>query len=176
MRLARLPKPPPRAILRPEPHLLPTTHGGKGKAKIDDFAHVLALSAGGLKGFGVQNTGLKFLEVQLNAAESFLTGETTLSERKAYKTCKSATRIECYEYLTGLAGRVEDNRSDTVRRAYQEKVDIFNAADIIYSFFIPLKFNGPMVDKFWGALRALIEVGHTPIKLGKEYANIQSCP
>ncbi|PCD22539.1 hypothetical protein FGRA07_03909 [Fusarium graminearum] len=158
MRLGRLPEPPPRAILRPEPHLLPTTHGGKGKAKIDDFAHVLALSAGGLKGFGIQNAGLKFLEVQLNAAESFLTGETTLSERKAYKTCKSATRIECYEYLTGLAGRVEDNGSDTVRRAYQEKVDIFNAADIIYSFFIPLKFNGPMVDKFWGALRALIEL------------------
>ncbi|GKU19279.1 unnamed protein product [Fusarium langsethiae] len=158
MKLAPLPEPPPRAILRPEPHLLPTTHGGKGKARIDDFAHVLALPAEGLKGFGVQNAGFKFLEVQLNAAESFLTGETTLSERKAYKSCKLATRAECYEYLTELSIRVEDDGSDTIRRAYQEKVDIFNAADIIYSFFIPLKFNGPMIDNFWGAVRALIEL------------------
>jgi hypothetical protein len=159
MKLGPLPEPPQRAILRSEPHMLPTSHGGKGKTTINDFAHILALPTGGLRGFGVQNAGLKFLEVQLNAAESFLTGETTLSERKAYKACKSATRTECYEYLTGLAGRVEDDGSDTIRRAYQEKIDIFNAADIVYSFFIPLNFNGPMVNKFWGAVRAIIEVG-----------------
>jgi len=159
MKLGTMPDPPPRATLRPEPHVLPTTHGGKGKVKINDFVHLLVLPTGGSKGIDAQNSGSEFLEAQLSAAESFLIGETTLSERKAYKTCKSGNRAECYAYLSGLSGLVEETGSDTIRRAYQEKVDIFNAADITYSFFIPLDFDGPMIDRFWGAIRTLIEVG-----------------
>ncbi|KAI1065854.1 hypothetical protein LB507_000357 [Fusarium sp. FIESC RH6] len=161
MKLGTAPEPPPRAVLRPEPHVLPATHGGKGKVKINDFVHLLALPTGGSKGIDAQNNGFKFLEAQLSAAESFLIGETTLSERKAYKACKAGNRAECYAYLSGLSGLVEETGSDTIRRAYQEKVDIFNAADITYSFFIPLDFDGPMIDKFWGALRTLIELPST---------------
>ena len=159
MKLGTAPEPPPRAILRPEPHVLPTTHGGKGKARINDFVHLLVLPTGGSKGIDAQNSAFGFLEAQLSAAESFLIGETTLSERKAYKACKAGNRAECYAYLSGLSVLVDETGSDTIRRAYQEKVDIFNAADITYSFFIPLDFDGPMIGKFWGALRTLIEVG-----------------
>ncbi|CAJ0546131.1 Ff.00g096040.m01.CDS01 [Fusarium sp. VM40] len=158
MKLGFLPDPPARAVLRSEPQILPSTHGGKGKSKGHEFAHVLAAATEGLGGFHTQEAGLKALEVQLDAAERFLTCETTYSDRKAYKSCETATRSECYDYLAGLASRVEDDGSDIVRRTYEERVDIFNAVDIVYTFFLPLNFNGSMVGKFWGAVRTLIEL------------------
>ncbi|KAM0564102.1 hypothetical protein ACHAPJ_000311 [Fusarium lateritium] len=158
MKLGSHPPPPPRAILRSEPHALPTTHDGKGKPKIDGFTHILALTKGGLRGSYAHETGFKPLEAQLDAAERFLTSETTYSDRKAYKFCKTATRKECYDYLAGLADGVEDDGSDDVRRAYEEKIDIFNAADVIYTSFLPMDFTCSMADKFWGAVRTIIEL------------------
>ncbi|KAM0196791.1 hypothetical protein ACHAPI_005672 [Fusarium lateritium] len=158
MKLESLPDPPARAVLRSEPQFLPSTHGGKGKTKVHEFAHVLAAATEGLKGFHTQEAGLKALEVQLDAAERFLTNEATYSDRKAYESCKTGTRNECYDYLAGLASRVENDGSDNVRRVYEERVDIFNAVDIAYTFFLPMNFNGSMVGKFWGAVRTLIEL------------------
>ncbi|KAJ4272093.1 hypothetical protein NW762_000803 [Fusarium torreyae] len=146
MKLGSHPPPPPRAILRSEPHILPTTHDGKGKPKINGFTHILALTNKGLRGSHAHEAGFKPLEAQLDAAERFLTSETTYSDRKAYKFCKTATRKECYDYLAGLADRVEDDGSDDVRRAYEEKIDIFNAADIIYTSFLPMDFTCSMAE------------------------------
>ncbi|KAF4963227.1 hypothetical protein FZEAL_10947, partial [Fusarium zealandicum] len=148
MKLGSQPDPPPRSILRSEPQILPNSHGGKGKSRIDEFTHVLTLVSRGFK-----STQARFapLEAQLSAAESFLTAETTYSNRKAYKICQTSTRSECYGYLAGLADQVEDKAADDVRRAYDEKVDIFNAADVIYTFFLPMDFADPMSSKFWGA-------------------------
>lgn len=104
--------------------------------------------------------GSATLEAQLEAAEKFITAETTYSNRKTYKSCKESTKMECYLYLAGLADRVEAQGSDQVRRAYEEKIDIFNAADVIYNFFLPANFEGPMAGKFWGALRTMLEVSY----------------
>ncbi|KAF4437381.1 hypothetical protein FACUT_5763 [Fusarium acutatum] len=136
MKLGSKPEPPPRAILRPDPQVLTSTHGGKGKPKTQEFAHMLALATWDTRGPQIQVTGFKLLEAQLDAAETFLTCDTTYTDRKAYKTCKEATRKECYDYL----------------------VDIFNAVDIVYSFFLPTNFQGPMVGKFWGAVRSITEL------------------
>ncbi|KAM0345277.1 hypothetical protein ACHAPU_006676 [Fusarium lateritium] len=152
------PDPPARAILRPEPQFLPETHRGKGKSRIHEFAHVLAFATEGLGGVKTQEASFKALEVQLDAAERFLTYEANYSDRKVYKTCKTATRSECYKYLTELSGRVENDGSDIVRRTYEERIDVFNAADIIHTFFLPMNFDVPMVGKFWGAVRTLIEL------------------
>ncbi|KAF9763786.1 hypothetical protein IL306_002999 [Fusarium sp. DS 682] len=158
MKLSSLPDPPPRAVLRSDPQVLPTTHGGKGKSRTQGFAHVLALSARDIRDPEALGTSLKPLEAQLDAAETFLTCDTTYADRKAYKTCKEATRKECYDYLVELSSRVEDDESDSLQHAYEEKIDIFNAADVVYSFFLPIGFNGPMVGKFWGAVRSIIEL------------------
>ncbi|KAF5676005.1 hypothetical protein FDENT_9545 [Fusarium denticulatum] len=56
---------------------------------------------------------------------------------------KEATRKECYEYLVDLSDRIEEAESDFLRPAYEEKVDIFNAVDIVYSFFLPTNFPRP---------------------------------
>ncbi|KAF4997797.1 hypothetical protein FGRMN_3635 [Fusarium graminum] len=175
LKLGSQPGPPARAILRSEPQVLPDTHGGKGKSRIREFAHVLAFATEGLGGASTQETSFKALEVQLDAAERFLTCETNYSDRKVYKTCKTATRSECFKYLTELSDRVENDGSDTVRRTYEERVDVFNAADIIYTFFLPMDFDGPMVGKFWGAIRTLIELSSlNDTSIGSSYDSIVS--
>ncbi|SCV31580.1 uncharacterized protein FFB14_03465 [Fusarium fujikuroi] len=157
MKLGSKPDPPPRAILRPDPQVLTSTHGGKGKPGTQEFAHMLSLVTWDGRGPQIQVTGFKLLEAQLDAAETFLTCDTTYTDRKAYKTCKEASRKECYDYLVELSGRIEEAESDSLRRAYEERVDIFNAVDIVYSFFLPMNFQGPMVGKFWGAVRSITE-------------------
>ncbi|KLO86143.1 uncharacterized protein Y057_14060 [Fusarium fujikuroi] len=158
MKLGSKPDPPPRAILRPDPQVLTSTHGGKGKPGTQEFAHMLSLATWDGRGPQIQVTGFKLLEAQLDAAETFLTCDTTYTDRKAYKTCKEASRKECYDYLVELSGRIEEAESDSLRRAYEERVDIFNAVDIVYSFFLPMNFQGPMVGKFWGAVRSITEL------------------
>ncbi|KAG5754472.1 hypothetical protein H9Q70_002923 [Fusarium xylarioides] len=158
MKLGSKPDPPPRAILRPDPQVLTRTYGGNSKPKTQEFAHMLALATWDARGPQIQVTGFKLLEAQLDAAETFLTCDTTYTDRKAYKTCKEATRKECYDYLVELAGRIEEAESDSLRRAYEEKLDIFNAVDIVYSFFLPTNFQGPMVGKLWGTVRSITEL------------------
>ncbi|KAG4265862.1 hypothetical protein FPRO03_01146 [Fusarium proliferatum] len=158
MKLGSKPDPPPRAILRPDPQVLISTHGGKGKPGTQEFTHMLSLATWDGRGPQIQVTGFKLLEAQLDAAETFLTCDTTYTDRKAYKTCKEASRKECYDYLVELSGRIEEAESDSLRRAYEERVDIFNAVDIVYSFFLPVNFQGPMVGKFWGAVRSITEL------------------
>ncbi|KAM0437708.1 hypothetical protein ACHAPT_002073 [Fusarium lateritium] len=154
MKIGSQPDPPPRAILRSEPQILPNSSDKKGKPTMNKFFHVLTLVSRGL----ATMAGSATLEAQLEAAERFITVETTYSNRKTYKSCQEGTKMECYLYLTGLADRVEVDGSDHVRRAYEEKIDIFNAADVIYNFFLPADFEGPMSGKFWGALRTMIEL------------------
>ncbi|KAM5356047.1 hypothetical protein ACJ41O_002693 [Fusarium nematophilum] len=103
-------------------------------------------------------TSISSLEAHLDAAERFLAVETTYSNRKAYKSCRGATRKECYGYMKSLADGVEKSASDDVRRSYEVKIDIFNAADVIYTFFLPIAFEDPTSSKFWGAVRSMIEL------------------
>ncbi|KAF5582608.1 hypothetical protein FPCIR_9457 [Fusarium pseudocircinatum] len=156
MKLVSKPDPPPQAILRPDPQVLTSTCDGKGKPKTQKFAHMLALAIWDARGPQIQVTDFKLLEAQLDAAETFLTCDTTCADRKAYE--KEATRKECYEYLVDLSGRIEEAESDFLRPEHEEKVDIFNAVDIVYSSFYPQISQGPMAGKYWGAVRPLTEL------------------
>ncbi|KAM5383633.1 hypothetical protein ACJZ2D_001870 [Fusarium nematophilum] len=159
MKLGSQPDPPPRSILRSEPQLMSTSQGGKGKPNVHKLIHVLTLSSRDLpKSSNTKVTSISSLEAHLDAAERFLAVETTYSNRKAYKSCRGATRKECYGYMKSLADGVEKSASDDVRRSYEVKIDIFNAADVIYTFFLPIAFEDPTSSKFWGAVRSMIEL------------------
>ncbi|KAF5699192.1 hypothetical protein FMUND_14865 [Fusarium mundagurra] len=130
IQLGSKPEPPPRVILRPDSQVLTSTHGGKGKPRTQEFAHMLALATWDARGPQIQ----------------------------AYKTCKQATGKECYEYLVELSRQIEEAETDSLRRAYEEKLGIFNAVGIVYSFFSPTNFQGPMARKLWGAVRSITEL------------------
>ncbi|CAM1507046.1 Fc.00g066870.m01.CDS01 [Cosmosporella sp. VM-42] len=145
------PDPPLRAVLLGIPENETNTKAGnKGKPEHDDL-HVLTLVPGHLK-----RASIDALKVQLQAAERFLLTETAFSNRKAYKCSKESTRSKTYNYLAELNVKVEENGKDIIRRAYEERIDIFNAADILYGVFLPKSFDDPTSRKFWGAIKEMV--------------------
>lgn len=101
---------------------------------------------------------LKDLQEQLSAAEKFLTEKTSYTAQRGYKRCELMTRDGVNGQLEKLAARIEEKKSDTVRRSYEERLDVFNIADTLFQLFFPLTFHGPTTGKYWGALSKLMEV------------------
>lgn len=96
------------------------------------------------------------LRVQLQEMDEFIRKETNASDRKAYQNCPEATRLDA---LTSLEEQLEKSKkSPQSKREFDDRVDIVNAAEIIFRFFLPLQFEGPTVGKFWGAIHRLIRV------------------
>ncbi|KAJ4855539.1 corA-like mg2+ transporter protein domain-containing protein [Trichoderma breve] len=95
---------------------------------------------------------LKDLQEQLSAAEKFLTEKTSYTAQREYKRCELMTRDGVNEQLEKLGTRIEEKKSDKVRRSYEERLDVFNIADTLFQLFFPLTFHGPTTGKYWGAL------------------------
>ena len=101
------------------------------------------------------------LKTQLKAADGFMFQKTPFSVKMAYRDCKESTREEVYSYMKGLAAEFENDEAD--RRSYEERIDVFNAADLLFQLFLPPTFNGPTVGRFWGAIARLVKVGSPTI-------------
>ncbi|PNP48191.1 hypothetical protein THARTR1_10332 [Trichoderma harzianum] len=101
---------------------------------------------------------LKDLQEQLSAAEKFLAEKTSYTAQRGYKRCELMTRDGVNGQLERLAARIEEKKSDTVRRSYEERLDVFNMADTLFQLFFPLTFHGPTTGKYWGALSKLMEM------------------
>jgi len=91
---------------------------------------------------------------------------TSFGDAKAYKACDLNSRSSVRRYLEEKRRELES--ADPLKREYrgdqrrfEEKIDIFNAADTIFQFFLPVDFEGPTVGKYWGAIDNLIVVGST---------------
>ncbi|KAF7560841.1 hypothetical protein G7046_g3306 [Stylonectria norvegica] len=153
------PDAPVRAVLRPLKDKT-ATQAGKGKpGGSPEEIHVLALMPENSKGEKpTPDAALEDLKARLQAAETFLLEETSFSNRKAYRNASESTRHETYGYLGDLAIQVEANGADSIRRSYEERIDIFNAADMVHGVFLPNAFDDPTSRKFWGAIRALVNL------------------
>ena len=97
----------------------------------------------------------------LNEIDQFLTRRTSLADRLSYQACPQLTRREIYDKLerdrvkiTGVTGK-----DDKLRQIYEKKVALINAAELLFQFFIPPRFDGPTVKEYWGALAQILNVG-----------------
>ncbi|KAL7904353.1 hypothetical protein GGI35DRAFT_200406 [Trichoderma velutinum] len=125
-------------------------------AAASEYLHVFTLLS---KGADSSNDSiLKDLQEQLSAAEKFLTEKTSYTAQSGYKRCELMTRDGVNKQLEKLAARIEEKKSDTVRRSYEERLDVFNMADTLFQLFFPLTFHGPTTGKYWGALSKLMEM------------------
>ncbi|KAF3762955.1 putative Mg2+ transporter [Cryphonectria parasitica EP155] len=101
------------------------------------------------------------LDDHLREVEDYLLSRTSFSDRRAYTACPDATRSEVYAFLESQG--VELSKSDDSQRVwqrdYEAKLDIFNAADVVFKFFFPLGVEAPTISKFWGALQIIITDG-----------------
>jgi hypothetical protein len=96
------------------------------------------------------------VRMQLREMDDFLREGVSRPDRHAYKVCPEATRLDALAYLEEQSTLLK--RSAYLKREFEDRVDIFNAADIVFHFFLPLGAAGPTVGKFWGAVRRVIQV------------------
>lgn len=100
------------------------------------------------------------LNEHLLEVEDFLLNQTNFTDRKAYRGCNPSSRKSVHGILQ-KRGSVLSQSSDSSGRDqidYEEDVDIFNTADVIFRFFFPADTMVATVAKFWGAVRLMIEV------------------
>lgn len=128
----------------------------KGSAVASEFLHVFTLLSKSAE--ASDDDILQDLQEQLSAAERFLTEKTSYSAQRGYKRCELKTRDGLREHLEKLAARVDEKKSDTARRSYDDCLAIFNMADMLFQTFFPLTFQGSTTGKYWGALSKLMKV------------------
>lgn len=100
------------------------------------------------------------LNEHLLEIEDFLLNQTNFTDRKAYRGCNTSTRKNVHGILQ-KRGSILSQSSDSSSRDqidYEEDVEIFNTADIIFRFFFPADAVVATVGKFWGAVKLLVEV------------------
>ena len=103
------------------------------------------------------------LQELLEEVKEFLRHETSFSDRKAYKDCPKSSRSSIRELLDQRAEQLgesesKEQKNQEAQSDFEDQIDVFNAADIVFGFFFPPTFDGPTVQKFWGAIKLIVTV------------------
>ncbi len=100
------------------------------------------------------------LEQDLREADDFMNHKTNLNEKLTYRACPVKTRLEVYRMLVEERQDItaEPESDQTKRKKYETKVDILNAGESLFQFFLPRNSVGPSIGKFWGGLFQILEV------------------
>lgn len=114
----------------------------------------------------ISNVNVQQLEEDLEDMDYFLSHKTTLVERIAYKECPQVSRLKVYSLLeqeerTLVESAAKEQKQDERKpHIYELRVDIVNAAESIFQFFLPSLFEGPTVLKYWGVIHQFLVVSH----------------
>ncbi|CCC06689.1 hypothetical protein SMACR_00715 [Sordaria macrospora] len=95
------------------------------------------------------------LDERLNEIETILLHETSVSDQRAYKRCPTSNRLSIYHMLQKEELEIvhpEKRIRSSNPQDYEIRADIFNLADMIFRFFLPVTTETPMASKFWGAV------------------------
>ncbi|RYP33654.1 hypothetical protein DL767_004649 [Monosporascus sp. MG133] len=97
----------------------------------------------------------------LEEVDDWLRHMTSFGDVKAYKNCGRTSRSSIRHFLEEKGRELENSDPESreakaEQRRFEEKIDIFNAADSIFQFFLPGDFEGRTVGKYWGAIESLI--------------------
>ncbi|KAI1774117.1 hypothetical protein F4818DRAFT_420890 [Hypoxylon cercidicola] len=103
------------------------------------------------------------LITHLREIEDYLLTSTSMRDRNQYNNCNSSSQQAVHAYLKekGLETEKAEEESQD-KQEYENKVDLYNAADIVFSFFLPqsLDENTPTVGQFWHSVRSLVEMSN----------------
>lgn len=100
---------------------------------------------------------------QLVEIRDWLLYMPSFGDAKAYKSCTKDTRASVRRYLEKRAAELssvesQGRKDQRAQRDFEDRIDIFNAAETIFAFFLSLDFDGPTVRRYWGAVRTIIGV------------------
>ncbi|KAK6948222.1 hypothetical protein Daesc_009986 [Daldinia eschscholtzii] len=104
---------------------------------------------------------IEALTKSLQEMEDYLLKSTSMRDRNAYRNCKLSSQGYIYAYLKSQGLRIENlEEKGWQKNDYEQKVDLYNAADIVFSFFLPqyLGIDKPTIGRFWGAVDSLIQI------------------
>lgn len=100
------------------------------------------------------------IRADLGEVDDFLKARSSVSDRIVYQECPLSSRNSIVEQLTRVKTKLMSSE-----KVNPEKVKILGtkeaiaaAADQIFQFFLPVTFEGPTVQKYWGAIDSLILV------------------
>ncbi|KAI0852613.1 hypothetical protein F5Y00DRAFT_176805 [Daldinia vernicosa] len=175
LRLGAHPPPPAIGVLQPireevegaERKELATENNGNKKTKdekyqiADDKFHVFSWLEMAESEDDSGELDVEALITNLQEAEDYLLKSTSMRDRNAYHNCNLSSRSSVHAYLRGKGLRIEKKDEESVeKRGYENKIDFYNAADIVFSFFLPqsLSEDTPTIGKFWGAVESLVEI------------------
>ncbi|KAK9426001.1 hypothetical protein SUNI508_12708 [Seiridium unicorne] len=103
---------------------------------------------------------------QLTQAHEYLAGSTSGNERRSYEKCRVSTHAKVHAYLEskGQGLDVESDEEGTRRDSLAACIDMYNASEIVFRFFLPWRLDEglPTVGRFWGAIEALCESSLEP--------------
>ena len=150
-------------------HLERTTsgHDGTTSTSLDDGFFVLTWLSFGDAHNSATSTRIdtKRLVQDLESIDSFLQEDTNLVESLTYKGSNISSHAAILAYLqkeaesllvlpttAGTASEVKK------RNRHGWRVDVFNASESLFEFFLPVSSEGPTIGKFWGALHTLLGV------------------
>lgn len=130
----------------------------------------MSQESGDFSVFGWIQPGSEFSRVAVSKAElgridQFIRKRTRRNDQRAYNECPEATPDEIREELQRLSvdkGALRYDEGSPLRLALRDRIDTFNAAVVVFTYFLPLRFVGPSVGKFWGSLKLLLDVSFSP--------------
>jgi hypothetical protein len=97
--------------------------------------------------------------------ENHLLNKTVVGDGHAYSRCAKATRGEVHAALEAERQKLSTGEATLgQRKEFEQRVRIFNAANVVFKFFFHPDSRAPTVRKFWGAVQALVKVSG-PAKL-----------
>jgi len=102
------------------------------------------------------------LNTELTEVDAYLKGavKIRMQDKRAYKRAPKSTRGRCYHDLETEAQALNEKGQGSSSREgdHRDRIDILNAADTLFEFFLPADYSGPTTDKYWGAVFEIITV------------------
>jgi hypothetical protein len=99
------------------------------------------------------------LEDHMEKVEDFLIHRTSFSDSKAYKACSSLLQIDVQSTIENEGKVLLDSDTPSEKlKAHEDLIDIFNTADSLFQFFLPMTSKTPTAMKFWGAVHRIVRV------------------
>lgn len=98
--------------------------------------------------------------------ENHLLNKTIAGDGHAYSKCAKTTRRELHAALEAERQKLNPGEATLEqRKEFEQRVHLFNAADVVFKFFFRPDSQIPTIRKFWGAVQALVQVRNSTSSL-----------
>ncbi|TGO84528.1 hypothetical protein BPOR_0494g00040 [Botrytis porri] len=94
------------------------------------------------------------LHDDLQEINDYLLQKTNINERFAYKASPRHPRKQFYEILYEVESKIQTDES--LQATYELQVELANAAEVLYRFFLSPQDSGPTTEEFWGPLYEIV--------------------